>query len=118
MKRESRNSGSSPAITTPDEESLDRRQLLEALQRVRAGDFSVQLPTTWTGMDGKIKRDDPVKNHPHSDYGDAFCYLVSGMAPGAPERPTQPPRVERPWDLFHAHRPASMQPPTRRWGRR
>ena len=53
MKRD-RNSGPSTAITTPDEQSLDRRQLLEALQRVRAGDFSVQLPATWTGMDGKI----------------------------------------------------------------
>ncbi len=39
---------------TPEDVSLDRRRLLEALQRVGAGDFSVQLPTTWTGMDGKI----------------------------------------------------------------
>jgi signal transduction histidine kinase len=39
---------------TPEDVSLDRRRLLEALQRVGAGDFSVQLPTTWTGIDGKI----------------------------------------------------------------
>ena len=33
---------------------LDRRQLLLALQRVRAGDFSVQLPGDFSGLDGKI----------------------------------------------------------------
>jgi HAMP domain-containing protein/CheY-like chemotaxis protein/putative methionine-R-sulfoxide reductase with GAF domain len=33
---------------------LDRRQLLLALQRVRAGDFSVQLPGDFAGLDGKI----------------------------------------------------------------
>jgi len=33
---------------------LDRRQLLHALQRVRSGDFSVQLPGELTGLDGKI----------------------------------------------------------------
>src|SRR5688500_3141152 len=33
---------------------LDRRQLLDALQRVRRGDFSVQLPDDWSGVDGKI----------------------------------------------------------------
>jgi len=34
--------------------SLDRRQLLHALQRMRSGDFSVRLPGDWTSMDGKI----------------------------------------------------------------
>jgi HAMP domain-containing protein/CheY-like chemotaxis protein/signal transduction histidine kinase len=34
--------------------SLDRRQLLHALQRMRSGDFTVQLPGDWSGMDGKI----------------------------------------------------------------
>ncbi|HJQ99261.1 MAG TPA: HAMP domain-containing protein, partial [Candidatus Polarisedimenticolaceae bacterium] len=34
--------------------ALDRRQLLRALQHVRAGDFNVQLPGTWTGIDGEI----------------------------------------------------------------
>ncbi len=33
---------------------LDRRQLLHALQQMRAGDFSVRLPGDWSGMDGKI----------------------------------------------------------------
>src|SRR4029079_16776680 len=33
---------------------LDRRLLLQALQAVQNGDFSVQLPSTFTGMDGKI----------------------------------------------------------------
>jgi HAMP domain-containing protein/signal transduction histidine kinase/DNA-binding response OmpR family regulator len=34
--------------------ALDRRQLLRALQHVRAGDFTVQLPETWSGIDGEI----------------------------------------------------------------
>ena len=33
---------------------LDRHELLDALQRVRRGDFSVQLPERWSGVDGKI----------------------------------------------------------------
>src|SRR5262245_40655800 len=33
---------------------FDARQFLQALQRVRNGDFSVQLPGTWTGLNGKI----------------------------------------------------------------
>jgi hypothetical protein len=33
---------------------LDRKELLLALQRMRSGDFSVQLPAHWTGVDGKI----------------------------------------------------------------
>jgi hypothetical protein len=34
--------------------ALDRRQLLHALQRMRSGDFSVQLPGDLAGIDGKI----------------------------------------------------------------
>jgi HAMP domain-containing protein/CheY-like chemotaxis protein/GAF domain-containing protein len=37
-----------------DEAPGVRRNLLHALQRVRSGDFSVQLPSTWPGIDGKI----------------------------------------------------------------
>ena len=54
MKRGNRTSGPSQTIVAEEAGVLDRRLLLEALQRVRAGDFSVQLPSTWTGMDGKI----------------------------------------------------------------
>ncbi|HEY9384952.1 MAG TPA: HAMP domain-containing protein, partial [Gemmatimonadales bacterium] len=36
------------------EGALDRRQLLDALQRVRRGDFSVRLPGSLTRIDGKI----------------------------------------------------------------
>src|SRR5688500_1993129 len=54
MKRGNRTSGPSRTLVTEEDGALDRRLLLEALQRVRAGDFAVQLPSTWTGMDGKI----------------------------------------------------------------
>jgi hypothetical protein len=43
-----------------------------------------------TGPDGKVLRDTPKKpNHPHEDYGDALCYLVSGMDPMRAPRPPQ-----------------------------
>jgi HAMP domain-containing protein/CheY-like chemotaxis protein/signal transduction histidine kinase len=37
-----------------DDSVLDRRQLLDALQRVRQGDFTVRLPGSLTKIDGKI----------------------------------------------------------------
>ena len=48
-----------PPVRPAMENRLDdgaalRQQLLHALQQVRSGDFSAQLPTTWTGIDGKI----------------------------------------------------------------
>ena len=43
-----------------------------------------------TTVIGDIRKEEPEKNHPHSDYGDAFAYLVAGMAPGAPPRPVGP----------------------------
>ena len=51
------NGGTNESIAVADStdvSSLDRRQLLHALQRMRSGDFSVQLPGDWSGMDGKI----------------------------------------------------------------
>ncbi|HKP29076.1 MAG TPA: HAMP domain-containing protein, partial [Gemmatimonadales bacterium] len=45
------------AVKTVDvsgDPALVTQALLGALQRVRNGDFDAQLPTTWTGMDGKI----------------------------------------------------------------
>jgi hypothetical protein len=36
---------------------------------------------------GQIVADLPFKpNHPHEDVGDAFCYLIAGMAPSRPQR--------------------------------
>jgi len=46
--------GASAVVATASDAVLDRRQLLHALQRVRSGDFSVQLPGELTGLDGKI----------------------------------------------------------------
>jgi hypothetical protein len=39
-----------------------------------------------TGPDGNRTTEEPVKNHPDSDYGDAFAYLIAGLAPQKPER--------------------------------
>jgi CheY-like chemotaxis protein/signal transduction histidine kinase/HAMP domain-containing protein len=43
-----------PAGYLPDAEDFDSRKLLRALQTMRNGDFSVRLPSEWTGMGGKI----------------------------------------------------------------
>ncbi|HEX4823950.1 MAG TPA: HAMP domain-containing protein [Candidatus Polarisedimenticolaceae bacterium] len=53
MKRAPANGGAAVADPTPVA-ALDKRQLLRALQHVRGGDFSVQLPGDWTGIDGEI----------------------------------------------------------------
>lgn len=44
-----------------------------------------------TGGDGRVRRDEPVKNHPHSDHGDGFCYLLCGMSPGKGDVPPKKP---------------------------
>ncbi len=56
MKQRSARSDGAAAVTVEPGVAavLDRRQLLHALQRVRIGDFSAQLPGDWTGLDGKI----------------------------------------------------------------
>lgn len=37
-----------------EEKALDTRLLLEALVRLKNGNFSVRLPVDWVGVDGKI----------------------------------------------------------------
>src|SRR5258708_6907035 len=54
MRQGARNGDSTATAVKPAAAVLDRRQLLHALQRVRSGDFSVQLPGELTGLDGKI----------------------------------------------------------------
>jgi HAMP domain-containing protein/signal transduction histidine kinase/CheY-like chemotaxis protein len=54
MKRAPANGGGTSVADPPPVMSLDRRQLLRALQHVRGGDFTVQLPGDWSGVDGEI----------------------------------------------------------------
>ena len=54
MKRNGSDGATTATAGASADAGLDRRQLLHALQRVRSGDFSVQLPGDWTGLDGKI----------------------------------------------------------------
>ncbi|HEY3933673.1 MAG TPA: HAMP domain-containing protein [Gemmatimonadales bacterium] len=54
MRRTGRTSGGTAVIDAVDTSSLDRGQLLDALQRMRRGDFAVRLPGDWTLVDGKI----------------------------------------------------------------
>ncbi|HWN83241.1 MAG TPA: hypothetical protein VNM87_14185, partial [Candidatus Udaeobacter sp.] len=47
--------GGSATVATPEQaDALDIRQLLQALQAVRDGDFSARLPGNWTGLGGKV----------------------------------------------------------------
>jgi len=46
--------GTTAVFDAPSVNELDRRQLLHALQQMRAGDFTVRLPSDLSGMDGKI----------------------------------------------------------------
>jgi HAMP domain-containing protein/CheY-like chemotaxis protein/signal transduction histidine kinase len=53
VKRSSRD-GAIGAPPAGDPAAVDRRSLLNALQAVADGDFSVRLPGDWAGIDGKI----------------------------------------------------------------
>src|ERR1051325_5960338 len=41
-------------VTQTDGEGLDAKQILQVLLAVQKGDFSVRLPSGWTGINGKI----------------------------------------------------------------
>jgi hypothetical protein len=48
---------------------------------------------------GNIARELPKKNHPHSDVGDSFCYLLSRCSPSPPK--LGPERVETTWNPWN-----------------
>jgi hypothetical protein len=54
MTRLTRPRAKATPVAVAGDSALVTEALLGALQRVRNGDFDAQLPTTWTGMDGKI----------------------------------------------------------------
>ena len=68
-----------------------------------------------TGLDGKVKGDQqPVKDHPHSDHGDAFCYLVAGVGMGRLERkPVKAYTARTDFNALDYHRPAWERGPYR-----
>jgi len=54
MKRSSRANGPTQVVEVTEDVGFNPKLLLHALQQMKSGDFSVRLPTTWSGMDGKI----------------------------------------------------------------
>jgi hypothetical protein len=42
------------SVRTSDDERLNTKLLLQTLAAVKKGDFTVRLPSSWSGIDGKI----------------------------------------------------------------
>jgi hypothetical protein len=74
---------------------IDRLQNRGLIKALDGGWYYAQRP------DGGLRKSDnasgsaqPHKpNHPHEDYGDAFCYLVAGVAPLTIRKPENTLRV-------------------------
>ena len=69
-----------------------------------------------TDATGRVRRDEPVKDHPHSDHGDAYCYFIGGINPAKPERsaPWQPAPSRTRFALSdHVGRPSRPLRPSR-----
>jgi hypothetical protein len=77
--------------------SMDHGEPALLVDPVQARGLVKALDGGWhypTGVDGKRKTASEdgktsaaVKNHPHSDFGDAFAYMVGAMHPSRPVRP-------------------------------
>jgi hypothetical protein len=48
---------------------------------------------------GNVSRDLPKKNHPHSDLGDALCYMLSRIAPASAVKNLPPPKFTSVFDV-------------------
>ena len=74
---------------------IDREQNRGLIRALDGGWYYAQKP------DGSLRKSDTAKgaaqphkpNHPHEDYGDAFCYLVAGMAPLTLRDPNRRPKT-------------------------
>lgn len=104
--------------------AMDHGQPALAIDPVSARGLVKSLIGGWhypTGNDGRVRRDEPVKNHPHSDHGDAFCYLLCGMSPGKGDQPPKKPFQARMAFNALTHNRPPKQPgvgvliPTRAW---
>ena len=97
-----------PAHYRPGPQSWPGRlnPMLAVMNALRGGEAVLQIDPackgliralrgSWhypTKLVGGVKSDKPAKpNHPHEDYGDAFCYLVAGAQALADPRPAPKP---------------------------
>ena len=83
-------------------------QPLLTIDSVQARGVVVACRGGWhykNGPDGRPLRSEPVKNHPHSDYGDGLCYALAEMQPSRADRkPQTQTKANTDYDYFNYHR--------------